>query len=268
MTSSGSGIGIGKEAFLRSIAARLGRTEPLSAPPVRTVAGVPEFYAAVTGDRDSRIEQFARELQQLGGGVVIVPKSEGAAAVSAYARRLAEEHEVESAIRWDDEALASYGLDEALAEEGVEVVRWVEAGAELHAPVGSGLWADRSALLRKAEQCKLGIVAADYAVANTGTLVLAARGPHGRSVSLLTRVLLAVVDADCIVQRMGEAFELLRADAGADDGAAAGASSAVHPLDLPSSLNLITGPSRSADIENDLTIGIHGPGSVHAVILV
>lgn len=34
-----------------------------------------------------------------------------------------------------------------------------------------------------------------------------------------------------------------------------------------SSLNLITGPSRSADIENDLTIGIHGPGKVYAVII-
>ena len=36
--------------------------------------------------------------------------------------------------------------------------------------------------------------------------------------------------------------------------------------DLPSSLAIVTGPSRSADIEQKLTVGVHGPGEVHVVI--
>jgi L-lactate dehydrogenase complex protein LldG len=37
--------------------------------------------------------------------------------------------------------------------------------------------------------------------------------------------------------------------------------------DLPSSLAIVSGPSRSADIEQRLTIGVHGPGEVHVVLL-
>ena len=37
--------------------------------------------------------------------------------------------------------------------------------------------------------------------------------------------------------------------------------------DLPSALAIVTGPSRSADIEQRLAVGVHGPGEVHVVLL-
>ena len=37
--------------------------------------------------------------------------------------------------------------------------------------------------------------------------------------------------------------------------------------ELPAGVHFISGPSRSSDIENDLTIGVHGPGIVYAIIL-
>jgi L-lactate utilization protein LutC len=36
---------------------------------------------------------------------------------------------------------------------------------------------------------------------------------------------------------------------------------------MPAGVHLVSGPSRSADIENDLTIGVHGPGDVHVIIV-
>jgi L-lactate utilization protein LutC len=109
-------------------------------------------------------------------------------------------------------------------------------------------------LLRVTERAQLGIVWPDYVAANTGTLDLSARGGNGRSVSLVTDILFGVLLADQLVTSNDKAFERSREH---------------YPdaLSLPSSLNLVTGPSRSADIENDLTIGVHGPGKWYAVII-
>ncbi|WP_238402923.1 LutC/YkgG family protein [Paenibacillus mesophilus] len=239
------------------IAKRLGRQAPLAVPPARPVIGVPEEYAAVRTTVQERIDQFGANWSALTGTVWTARAADAADAVPAFARRICAERGIDRVTRWDHPDLAALPLDAALAADGVAVVPWRGDGAADAPASGAGAdsaWSRRSPLLRAAERSRLGIVWADYAIANTGTLVLLARGGHGRSVSLLPDTLFAVIRADRLVTRMGEAFEAIRAD---------------HPeaASLPSSINLITGPSRSADIENDLTIGIHGPGKVYALIL-
>ncbi|WP_243767149.1 LutC/YkgG family protein [Paenibacillus agricola] len=140
---------------------------------------------------------------------------------------------------------------EATAAAGPVELPPVHANDMMPAPTN---WSQRSKLLQRTERCELGIIWPDYAVANTSTLVLQCSPENGRSVSLLTDILFAVFRADQLVTRMGEAFKHVT------DGK-------LEAGQYPSSLNLITGPSRSADIENDLTIGIHGPGKVYAVII-
>jgi L-lactate dehydrogenase complex protein LldG len=140
---------------------------------------------------------------------------------------------------------------EATAAKGPVELPPVHADDMMPAPTN---WSQRNQLLQRTERCELGIIWPDYAVANTSTLVLQCSPENGRSVSLLTDILFAVFRADQLVTRMGEAFKHVT-DGKLDAG------------QYPSSLNLITGPSRSADIENDLTIGIHGPGKVYAVII-
>lgn len=93
-----------------------------------------------------------------------------------------------------------------------------------------------------------GISRAAYALADTGSVVLAASPEEPRAASLLPDVHITLVDEDVILPGLEELF------------AAVG-----H--DLPSSLAIVTGPSRSADIEQLLTIGVHGPGEVHVVLV-
>jgi len=89
---------------------------------------------------------------------------------------------------------------------------------------------------------------ASYGLAETGSVVLAASPEEPRAQSLLPDVHVTHLREDSILPGLAELF------------AAVGA-------DLPSSLAIVSGPSRSADIEQRLTVGVHGPAEVHVVLL-
>ena len=86
-----------------------------------------------------------------------------------------------------------------------------------------------------------------YGLADTGSVVLAASPEEPRARSLLPEVHISVLREDRILPGLVELFETIGAD-------------------LPSQLAIVTGPSRSADIEQKLTVGVHGPGEVHVVL--
>ena len=88
---------------------------------------------------------------------------------------------------------------------------------------------------------------AAYALADTGSVVLLSSDePRARSLLPWTHV--TVVREDTILSGLEELFERLGPD-------------------LPSSVAIVTGPSRSADIEQRLAVGVHGPGEVHVVLV-
>jgi L-lactate dehydrogenase complex protein LldG len=255
-----TGIMTGREAFIKNIANRLGRKSPLTEAPERPVIGVPEHYKAIALTQEENVRLFIESWTALNGKVLVVKQEEAAQAIRAWLKELLRELQVSRAARWEHEELAALKLDDWMRQEGIQVVPWREREDDPFEPAASAEaaaesnWAKRSPLLKAVERCQMGIVWPDYAIANTGTLALLARGGKGRSVSLVTDILFAIFRADQLVTRMGQALERIR-------------ERHPDPVSLPSSLNFITGPSRSADIENDLTIGIHGPGKVYAVII-
>jgi L-lactate dehydrogenase complex protein LldG len=105
--------------------------------------------------------------------------------------------------------------------------------------------------LAEAATAVSGVVEATAAIASTGSVVVDS-DRNGRLVSLLPRVAVFVLSAADIVPATGD---LLRhRDEQWPDG-------------LPTNVVLVTGPSRSGDIEMRLVVGVHGPGEVHAVLI-
>jgi L-lactate dehydrogenase complex protein LldG len=95
----------------------------------------------------------------------------------------------------------------------------------------------------------IGITSADYALADTGTLVMLASPQEARLISLLPPAHIAVVPRSRILTGLDELFAILP-----------------QPAEQTSSMVLITGPSRTADIEQILVRGVHGPGRITVVI--
>lgn len=98
---------------------------------------------------------------------------------------------------------------------------------------------------------RLGITGSYCAIAETGTLVFLSGAETPTATTLLPDTHVAVVRADRVVAGMEEAFALVRAERGA----------------MPRAMNMISGPSRTGDIEQTIVLGAHGPYRVHILLL-
>jgi L-lactate dehydrogenase complex protein LldG len=148
---------------------------------------------------------------------------------------------------------------EAAAAAPAAVARYLKAGS---LPLAAACWAELAHLdwraagiaveVREARGSDLvGISGAYCAIAETGTLVTLSGAPTPASTSLLPETHVAILAAGRIVRGMEEAWELMRAELGR----------------LPRAVNFISGPSRTADIEQTVTLGAHGPYRVHVILV-
>ena len=94
-----------------------------------------------------------------------------------------------------------------------------------------------------------GVTGVRFAIAETGSLVIEGSRAHGRALSLVPPVHIAVVEAKSLLPDLVDLFEHLARDAQAANTV------------------IITGPSKTADIEMNLVTGVHGPGAVQVFLL-
>lgn len=208
-----------RDQILADIRTALGRTAgqrpaPLTAPLLRG----PRF------DRDLYIQTFVQRFEKLAGKAFAVPD---AAAVLPQLSPLLDGKRV----------VASHApfLDTC----GITALPQVQSG-----------FSGRDALRDACAAADIGITSADYALAETGTLVMLSSRQEARLVSLLPPVHVAIVPRSRILANLDELLTLLP-----------------KPAEQSSSMVLITGPSRTADIEQILIRGVHGPGEIYAVIV-
>lgn len=208
-----------RDQVLHKVRTALGRSagQPIdAAPPVDL--RIPEM------DIEERIVAFRHALELLAGKTACV-----------RTRREAVEY-VEGAMA-GREAVASNSP--YLAECGIAAIAGVQSG-----------FAEAASLRAACASAPVGITSADYALANTGTLVMLASPSEARLISLLPPVHIAVVPAGRILTSLDELLAIVP-----------------DPARVTSSMVLITGPSRTADIEQILVRGVHGPGEIHVVIV-
>lgn len=222
-----------QKTFIDGISAKLKRPRVVAAP-AHPFRGAPAFWTDFEWSKDEKIERFSANFRAAGGHVAQLPDMTAAA---DFIAEKAKELGAKYVVRQNQPELAALGLEAALPQ-GSHVSVW-NTDAEEH-------WKARAA------EADFGVVIADYAAAYTGSITVLSAKNKGRSVSLLPTVLFAIIPIERLATRLGEILPDF---------------DAMGREKLPAGIHFISGPSRSADIENDLTIGVHGPGVVYCLIV-
>ncbi|NWG20461.1 MAG: lactate utilization protein [Chloroflexi bacterium] len=229
-----------RERMLERIRAGLRATQPfLQGEATRAPHNPPPFVHPATDDDLAR--QFAAELTKLQAVPYLCADDEAALDVIAT---ILDQQQAREVIAWELEQLGLAGIAELLQQRGIARLDGRVAGEPLQ----------RAARLQAHEGAPVCIAGVDAAIAESATLVIHSGAGRPRLASLLAPVFIAVVRRAQLVRGLGEAIALLQRsyrDVFAD----------------ASALTLITGPSRTADIELTLTLGVHGPREVHAIII-
>ncbi len=208
-----------REHILHKVRTALGRTagRPITdPPPVRL--WVPEV------DLESRIAEFLGRVQALNGKTRRVANS-------------ADARDYLNALLAGRAAVASNSP--VLAQCGIPALAGVQSG-----------FTEEATLRACCAAAAVGITSANYALADTGTLVMLSSPEEPRLISLLPPVHVAIVPAGRVLSGLDELLTSLP-----------------EPAGQTSSMVFITGPSRTADIEQILVRGVHGPGELHIVVL-
>lgn len=217
-----------KEDFLNNIAKKLGRSRVYD---VQKPKWNRHPWDRIYQDfsQEELVNLFEQEILHLGGEVIRVP---ALVDLGAAIRTWLEQNMVKNIISWEVDTPVGQLVKDALLEAQAEhnVTFWNEQG-------------DKQELIAAAERADVGFTIAEHGLAETGSIVLYNRGNAGRLVSLLPSQSANILLAKDVVPRITQVLAQLPGR-----------------VEEYSCINFVTGPSRSADIEMDLSIGVHGPG--------
>ena len=145
--------------------------------------------------------------------------------------------------------LAQHNLPPALVMAPDPGARRLSLGRASHARHPPGQRAE--------EADRVGVTGAVMGFAETGTLMMTSGPDHPSTLNFLPETHIVVLPAEKIGGAYEEGWAHLRAEGGADAGGGF----------MPRTVNLVTGPSRTADIEQTIALGAHGPRRLHIVIV-
>jgi L-lactate dehydrogenase complex protein LldG len=216
-----------RDAILQSIRSNLAASEGIVHAQHTIVPDRGELI--LEHEASSPIERFRLRLESVGGHcVVVASEDEGARALAAIVAHLQSQNAGKRIALSDAPSLSN--LTQGIAADEISIC-----------PAPADLF-----------NYDIGITSAQAAIAETGTLVLEAESERHRLVSLLPPVHIAIVYARDIVSSIGDALGQLRGS---------------EMKQMSRAITFITGPSRTADIELTLTVGVHGPKELHVIVI-
>lgn len=239
-----------KAAFLRRVREALGRSEPVLHPPdhpplranaVRQQEKVRTVIARNAARRSQAVERLA---QTAAAASWSVRRARDAADAANAVAQIAKQIGAKSVVRSAEDVFKRVDVDGALRSVGVSP-----------AVLASGRSRRRSDLRETAFRADLGVTGVAYAVAETASCAVVPRRGVARLASLAPPSLALIVEAEQVLETLDDFFALTRLER------------MQYRSRGSNYLNFISGPSRTADIEQTLTIGVHGPGDVHLIII-
>jgi len=241
-----------REHILTQIRTALGR-------PASTVAPepLPLFVSPPALSTDTElIDQFGCELEKVGGTMTRVQTVQE---LRKLLQSLYPADDFASVAVSNAEVLRQLGIHDWLVSDNRHIVpsreEFMLAGRQATEPASLPLDNEKLAdeYNRVLVEAHLGITCADYALADTGTLALISGGEQHRLISLLPPVHVCLLDPRHIFPSLNDLLAHLHV-AYETRGT------------LPQTLTCITGPSRTGDIEQTITLGVHGPRSLHVIL--
>jgi len=212
---------------LREPAGRPGQHDGVHAPLPTNAAGFRQWLPRVGADWDAQCQLFAQNAAMLKAEFKVVPNT---AAAATEVRRIASDG------KWKNIATHAGVLTDAVCKA---------AGTEL-------LYTDKAYSTADLEKCDGGVSACEALIAQTGSVLVTSRSCGGRALSVLPPHHIVVATRAQLLPDLPAAFEHLRQKYGKD---------------YPSLMSLITGPSRTGDIERILVLGAHGPKALTILLI-
>jgi len=225
---------------LADIRRALGRTAT-----VQPTALDPFVEPLVANDVEALVARFGAELNAVSGNVYRLTSGSGGFVeeVATGIFDICRSHGVTKVALSGAPLLTEGDLRNQLSDRGLAVLMTVETEAAGH-----------EQLVAQLAECGAGVTAVDYAIAETGTIVLSSDERNALLVSLLPTIHIAVLRPMQISAGLSEVISKLNTER-------------VGQQQSCRSASFITGPSRTSDVELTLSIGVHGPKELHVIIV-
>ncbi len=210
---------------LERVRRALGRSSPLTTAP--TPPDIPQHVARLVPTDVNLVDLFIKRAEEN----KMHPQNAGSNDVAQRIVTFLRDHNLKRVAAPVSPLLDRLGLPAAVRAAGIEYKTWNEI------------------TLDQLYDFDTGITDVTYAIAETGSLVIQSSAQHGRAISLVPMVHIAIVEPKNILPDLIDLMDNLVATG------------------VGNNVSIITGPSKTADIEGALVVGVHGPGEVQVFVL-